>query len=120
MDKRMFAIFACFAVLLCGCVKKAQPATEASKDDQIVVGFSQVGAESEWRVANTESIKAALSVENGYELIYDDARQEQENQIRAIRNFIQQNVDYIVFSPKLETGGTQFCRKQRRPVYPLS
>jgi simple sugar transport system substrate-binding protein len=119
MDKRMFAIFACFAVLLCGCVKKAQPATEASKDDQIVVGFSQVGAESEWRVANTESIKAALSVENGYELIYDDARQEQENQIRAIRNFIQQNVDYIVFSPKLETGWNSILQEAKEAGIPV-
>ncbi len=52
----------------------------------------------------TESMKDALSEENGYELIFDDARNEQENQIRAIRTFIQQDVDYIVFSPSVETG----------------
>ncbi len=91
-------------VLLVGCSKDAQPEADASKINLIVVGFSQVGAESEWRVANTESMKASLSEENGYELIFDDARKMQENQIRAIRTFIQQDVDYIVFSPRVETG----------------
>jgi ABC-type sugar transport system substrate-binding protein len=105
MKKLMLAITAaCIAALLCCCVNEAVHVADPSEDKLIVVGFSQVGAESEWRVANTESIKAALSEENGYDLIFDDARQEQENQIRAIRSFIQQDVDYIVFSPKVETG----------------
>ncbi|MDP4093092.1 MAG: ABC transporter substrate-binding protein [Bacillota bacterium] len=104
MIKRMLAIAACLAVLLCGCTKEVQPSAGATKDKPIVVGFSQIGAESEWRVANTESVKSSLSEDNGYDLIFDDARQEQENQIRAIRTFIQQGVDYIVFSPKVETG----------------
>ncbi len=97
-------LIACLAVLLCSCGKEVQPAADPAKDKLIVVGFSQVGAESEWRVANTESVKTALSEENGYDLIFEDARQEQENQIRAIRTFIQQDVDYIVFSPKVKTG----------------
>lgn len=100
---RLIAVF-CLMVLLCGCVKGSQPAAGPEDEKLVIVGFSQVGAESEWRVANTESIKSALSEENGYVLIFDDARQEQENQIRSIRSFIQQDVDYIVFSPKLETG----------------
>jgi len=95
---------ALLAISICGCIKESPPAANAAGSNLIVVGFSQVGAESEWRVANTESIKAALSEENGYDLIFNDARQEQENQIRAIRSFIQQDVDYIVFSPKVETG----------------
>ncbi|MCX7714704.1 MAG: ABC transporter substrate-binding protein [Clostridia bacterium] len=119
MSKRMFAIIACLAVLLCGCVKEAQPAADASKDNLIKVGFSQVGAESEWRVANTESIKAALSIKNGYELIFDDARQEQENQIRAIRTFIQQNVDYIVFSPKVKTGWNSILQEAKEAQIPV-
>lgn len=85
----------------------------------IVVGFSQVGAESEWRVANSESMKSALSEENGYELIFDDARNEQENQIRAIRTFIQQNVDYIVFSPRVETGWTSILQEARDAGIPV-
>lgn len=119
MIKRILALAACLAVLLCGCVKGAQPAADNHEDKQIVVGFSQVGAESEWRVANTESIKDALSVKNGYELIFDDARQKQENQFRAIRNFIQQDVDYIVFSPKVETGWDSILQEAKEANIPV-
>ncbi len=73
-------------------------------EDFIVVGFSQVGAESDWRAANTESMRAAFSEAHGYRLIFDDAQQKQERQITAIRNFIQQEVDYIVLAPTTETG----------------
>ena len=80
--------------------------TEAAGNtgDVITVGFSQVGAESDWRTANSESMKSTFSTENGYNLIFDDAQQKQENQIAAIRNFIQQEVDYIVLAPVTESG----------------
>ena len=78
--------------------------SSSSSDDVITVGFSQVGAESDWRTANTESMKSTFSEDNGYELIFDDAQQKQENQITAIRNFIQQEVDYILLAPVTETG----------------
>lgn len=73
-------------------------------DETIVVGFSQLGAESDWRNANTESMKETFSEENGYTLIFDDGQQKQANQIMAIRTFIQQEVDYIVLAPVTETG----------------
>lgn len=86
----------------------APDAPDAAEDtryaDSIVVGFSQVGAESDWRNANTKSMQEALSVENGFRLIFDDAQQKQERQITAIRNFIHQGVDYIVLAPTTETG----------------
>ncbi|MCD7835999.1 MAG: LacI family transcriptional regulator, partial [Lachnospiraceae bacterium] len=72
--------------------------------DYIVVGFSQIGSESDWRLANTESFKSTFTEENGYYLIFDDAQQKQENQIKAVRNFILQEVDYIVLDPIVETG----------------
>ena len=109
----------CLTILLFGCVQEGQFVGNTTEDNLIVVGFSQVGAESEWRVANTESIKAALSEENGYQLIYDDARQEQENQIRAIRTFIQQGVDYIVFSPKVETGWNSILLEAKAANIPV-
>lgn len=112
------AIVACFMVLLGGCAMEAPPGANA-KDKPIVVGFSQVGAESEWRVSNTESVKASLSEENGYDLIFDDARQEQENQIRAIRTFIQQGVDYIVFSPKVKTGWKTVLQEAKEAGIPV-
>ena len=71
---------------------------------QIVVGFSQVGSESDWRNGNTISMQEALSAENGYRLIFEDAQQKQEKQITAIRNFINQGVDYIVLAPTTEQG----------------
>ena len=91
------------ATMVCGmCVVPTMGV--AAADDTITVGFSQVGAESDWRTANTESMKSTFSEENGYELIFDDAQQKQENQLTAIRNFIQQEVDYIVLAPVTETG----------------
>ena len=91
------------ATMVCG--MSVVPAVGvAAADDTITVGFSQVGAESDWRTANTESMKSTFSEDNGYELIFDDAQQKQENQLTAIRNFIQQEVDYIVLAPVTETG----------------
>jgi simple sugar transport system substrate-binding protein len=113
MKKRLLAVFmtACmlFTLTACGNTSKSTSGTEDTKTgsgggDLITVGFSQVGAESDWRTANTESMKSTFSEENGYELIFDDAQQKQENQIAAIRNFIQQEVDYIVLAPVTETG----------------
>lgn len=77
---------------------------ETEKSEYSVVGFSQLGAESDWRSANTESMKETLIEENGYELLFDDGQQKQANQITAIRTFIQQEVDYIVLAPVTETG----------------
>ena len=91
------------ATMVCG--MSVVPAVGvAAADDTITVGFSQVGAESDWRTANTKSMKSTFSEENGYELIFDDAQQKQENQLTAIRNFIQQEVDYILLAPVTETG----------------
>lgn len=78
--------------------------TATEDENLIVVGVSQIGSESLWRTANTASIQNALTKENGYFLIFNNARQKQENQIKAIRGFISQRVDYIVFSPVTEEG----------------
>ncbi len=123
MKKKLIATFlmACMVVGMTACGSSGnkntsgnssdQSSEEASDDasadtgsDAITVGFSQVGAESDWRTANSASMKETFSEANGYELIFDDAQQKQENQISAIRNFIQQEVDYIVLAPVTETG----------------
>lgn len=93
------------ALALTGCSKKGPEAKGAKGDKKVItVGYAQVGAESDWRLANTESFKSTFTAENGYKLIFDDAQQKQENQIKAMRNFIQQDVDYIVVAPVVETG----------------
>ena len=76
--------------------------SDSVEEDLIVVGVSQLGSESVWRATHTQSIQDALSKENGFFLQYINARQKQENQIKAIRGFISQRVDYIVFSPLME------------------
>ncbi|MCR4776358.1 MAG: ABC transporter substrate-binding protein [Saccharofermentans sp.] len=83
-----------------GCSKPEKP----KKDELIVIGMSQVGAESDWRQADTASMKSVFTEANGYRLLFEDARQEQENQFVAIRRFIQQKVDYIVVMPITEDG----------------
>lgn len=70
---------------------------------ELVVGFAQVGAESGWRTANTKDIQDSFK-EAGIQLKFSDAQQKQENQIKAIRSYIQQGVDYIAFSPVVQTG----------------
>ena len=77
---------------------------EEERDGYITVGFAEVGSESDWRRAHTQSFKEAFSLENGYYLLFEDAQQKQENQLKAIRNFILQEVDYIILDPIVETG----------------
>lgn len=79
-------------------------ANDSGSNKLITIGFSQVGAESDWRVANTASMKSALSEKNGFKLIFADAQQKQENQIKAVRDFISQDVDVIAIAPVTETG----------------
>jgi galactofuranose transport system substrate-binding protein len=90
----------------------------AMAQKKIVLGFSQIGAESEWRTANTESIKSAAK-EAGIELKFADAQQKQENQIKAIRSFIAQKVDVIAFSPVVETGFEQVLREAKAAKIPV-
>jgi ABC-type sugar transport system substrate-binding protein len=69
-----------------------------------VVGFSQVGSESEWRTADTANVQTSISDDPTLVLVYADAQQHQENQIRALRSFIARKVDVILFTALVETG----------------
>jgi simple sugar transport system substrate-binding protein len=69
-----------------------------------VVGFSQIGSESEWRTANTISVQNAFNEDPSFTLIYSDAQQKQENQIKALRSFIARKVNVILFTALVETG----------------
>ncbi|MGM9428475.1 ABC transporter substrate-binding protein [Hydrogenophaga sp. MI9] len=93
------------------------PAT-AFAQKPLVLGFSQVGAESEWRTANTESVKASAK-EAGIDLKFSDAQQKQENQIKAIRSFIAQKVDVIAFSPVVESGWEMVLREAKAAKIPV-
>lgn len=107
------------ALALTGCSKKTETTAKSSEKKLITVGYAQVGAESDWRLANTESFKSTFTEANGYKLIFDDAQQKQENQIKAIRNFIQQDVDYIVVAPVVETGWETVLKEAKDAGIPV-
>lgn len=91
----------------------------SEEEDRIVVGVSQLGSESGWRTANTESLQNAFTKQNGYFMIFQNARQKQDNQIKTIRSFISQRVDYIVFSPVVETGWETVLQEAKEAGIPV-
>ena len=86
--------------------------------DKLVVGFSQIGAESAWRTANTDSIKSEAA-KRGIDLKFADAQQKQENQIKALRSFIAQGVDVIAFSPVVESGWEPVLKDIKKAGIPV-
>src|SRR6516225_3576328 len=103
-------------VCLFGLMPGRSTAEDAKK--KLVVGFSQVGAESQWRTANTESIKSEAA-KRGIDLRFSDAQQKEENQIKAIRSFIAQGVDVIAFSPVVETGFEPVLKEIKKAGIPV-
>lgn len=105
---RLLATLMVVCILFVSCTPASSPVEETGDvgvhKRLIRVGFSQLGAESDWRRANTASMQATFSEENGYQLIFEDAQQKQANQAMSIRRFIQQGVDYIVVAPATEVG----------------
>lgn len=99
--------------------KKEQETVPSTDTDLVVVGVSQIGSESVWRTANSVSIQSAFTKEDGYFLIFKNARQKQENQIKAIRSFISQQVDYIVFSPITESGWDTVLQEAKDASIPV-
>jgi galactofuranose transport system substrate-binding protein len=106
-----FASLALAGLAMAGCSRE-------SEDERIVLGFSQLGSESEWRRANTKSIQAAAATMN-IDLRLADGQQKQENQIRAIREFIAQKVDVIAFSPVVETGWDTVLKEAKAAGIPV-
>ncbi|MCD8353518.1 MAG: ABC transporter substrate-binding protein [Clostridiales bacterium] len=76
----------------------------ASDGSLITVGFAQVGHESDWRTASTQSCQDVFTEENGYELVFVDCDNDSATQLEAVRGFIQQEVDYIIIDPIVSTG----------------
>lgn len=112
------------AFLLSGCagaygVEQTEDTRTPVDENLIVVGVSQVGSESVWRTANTASLQRIFTKENGYFLIFNNARQKQENQIKSLRSFISQRVDYIVFSPIAEDGWETVLQEAKEAQIPV-
>ncbi|MGE5583304.1 MAG: ABC transporter substrate-binding protein [Bacillota bacterium] len=83
-----------------------------------VIGFAQIGAESGWRTAETDSVKATAA-ERGIELKFSDAQQKQENQIKALRSFIAQKVDGILLAPVVESGWEDVLQEAKDAKIPV-
>jgi simple sugar transport system substrate-binding protein len=116
-------------VTVFGCAQQgsaalAQQATPASAVkpkktyQDLIVGYAQIGAESEWRTGNTASVKETAE-QLGIELKFSDAQQKQENQIKAIRSFIAQKVDVIGVAPLTETGWGDIFKEARDAGIPI-
>jgi ABC-type sugar transport system substrate-binding protein len=86
--------------------------------EDMVVGFAQIGAESEWRSANTNDIKE-VAERLGVELKFSDAQQKQDNQLLAVRKFIAEKVDVIGISPVVETGWTEVFQQAKDAGIPI-
>ena len=101
--KRFFSLILCLALAIniAGCSSKPE---KTDDKDLYVIGFSQVGAESDWRIANTKSMTETFTEEKGYELRMENARQMQDNQFAAVRTFILEGVDCIIIAPTVEEG----------------
>jgi simple sugar transport system substrate-binding protein len=104
-----------FAVIAAGgCAKPKQGAETKG----IILGFSQIGAESAWRACHTRSMQEAAA-DAGVQLLFSNAEQKQENQIKAIRSFIAYQVDVIVFVPIVSTGWDNVLREARDAGIPV-
>ena len=113
--RRVFILTAALALcaaLLGGCQKPK------AADPALLMGFSQLGSESSFRIGNTKDIEARAK-ERGISLMMDDANQKQENQINAIRRFIAYRVDVIAFSPIVEEGWDNVLREARQAGIPV-
>lgn len=114
--RRFFFIFACTLVVFSCTKKQTEPISQTHQN--IIIGFSQIGAESAWRTCNTQSMQDAAS-ETNIQLLYTNAEQKQENQIKAIRSFIVYQVDAIVFVPILQDGWDNVLKEAKEAGIPV-
>ena len=118
--RNRFRIIILILVICCfvGCGAEKRNISPIEEDDGIIVGFSQIGAESAWRTCNTRSVQDAAA-ERGVQLVYDNAEQKQENQIKALRSFIAYQVDVIVFVPIVKDGWDNVLQEARDAGIPV-
>jgi galactofuranose transport system substrate-binding protein len=119
----LIGLLAISSLLMNGCSK--EPATQAPTTPtaaapaaKLVVGFSQIGAESAWRTAETNSMRDEAT-KRGIDLKFSDAQQKHENQIKAIKSFIAQGVQAIVLAPVDETGWEPVLKEAKAAKIPV-
>ncbi len=116
-------------IIFSGCINEKKPnepvtASAIPEDNKyneelIKVGFAQVGHESDWRIAATDSAMDTFSEKNGFELLYVDANNDPEVQVNAVRSFIEQKVDYIVIDPIVTKGWNSVMKEAKEAGIPV-
>lgn len=115
MNPVLGSVLALIPIVLAACDRPTPPPAGTK---QLVVGFAQIGAESAWRTANSESIRSEAA-RRGIRLVFTDAQQKQENQIKALRSFVAQKVHVIVLAPIVETGWEPVLREVKTAGIPV-
>ena len=119
MKKLTITFLILILILFTGCKKTGKKSSDAGKAaDKLILGFSQIGSESAWRTRNTQSIFEAAA-ENDIQILFDDAQQKQENQLKAIRSFIVYQVDVIAFVPIVSTGWDNVLQEAKEAGIPV-
>ena len=118
----VLVLLAVFTILLVnnitGTEKPSKKNTEANQSNKLILGFSQIGSESAWRTRNTQSIFEAAAL-NNIQILFDDAQQKQENQLKAIRSFIVYQVDVIAFVPIVSSGWDNVLQEAKDAGIPV-
>lgn len=120
-SRRALALAATLALCLAtlaACAPSTPSGASAGEEAQVLLGFSQLGSESAWRLGNTKSIQEAAK-RAGVRLMYENAEQKQEKQISAIRSFIAYQVDVIAFSPIVEDGWDNVLEEAKQAGIPV-
>ncbi|HEX7556644.1 MAG TPA: ABC transporter substrate-binding protein [Leptolinea sp.] len=116
------ALFLVMVFAMVACAAPAAPAASTAKKvftySNMTMCFPQLGAESDWRTADTASFKETAG-ELGVRLIFSDAQQKQENQISALRACIQQGVDVIALPPVVEDGWDAVLKEAKTANIPV-
>ena len=86
--------------------------------EDLTIGFAQVGSESGWRTSFTNAMMAEAEAQ-GITLLFSDGQQKQENQIAALRSFIAQGVDAIILAPVVETGWDEVLQEAQDESIPV-
>jgi len=86
----------------------------------ITVGFAQCYMdESDWRRANTQNVKEALSKENGFDLTIVDSGNDSAKQMQDVQDFIDQGVDYILLSASEDSGWDAVLKNAKDAEIPV-
>jgi len=103
-----------------GCSRTADESDAGGRGipERIIFGFSQLGDESEWRTASSNDIRRAAD-SAGVQLMFDNAQQQQFNQLKAMRSFILKGADIIAFCPIVEDGWDNILEEAKAAGIPV-